>query len=177
MSAEFWDTDALLNQVRQAQLEAAQKAFDEAKAVASSELSQTIEEDLRMIYAMSVASWYRAFTPSMYGRTHQLYYLLEVENNSGEGLIDVGWEISDEGLSYKSWGKKSTFKDPWTQIFLVGFHGGWISTKEGLRWPVQSEPIPEMFERSKEELESSYSNRLLDILQRETMARYNKYYG
>lgn len=175
MSADFWDADSLIQKMRKTQLEAAQKAFDEAKSVASSEISKTLEKDLRMIYAMSVASWYRAFTPSMYNRTHQLYRLLDIENNSKDGVIDIGWRISGDSLNYKSWGKGSF--DPWTQIFMVGFHGGWIKTKEGLRWPVQSEPIPEMFERSKEELESSYSNRLLNILQRETMERYNKYYS
>ena len=185
MSGKFWDIDAVLEQSRKAQLEAAQKAFEEAKQVAADEISETISDDLANIYESSVAAWYRAYIPSMYNRTHQLYGLLDIDDHSKEGNIDIRWKISGDGLRYKSWGR-GTF-NPWVQIFLVGFHGGWIKTRtqgsgsvevsDGLRWPVQSTPIPEMFELSKSELEKSYSNRLLAILSRETMDRYNKYYN
>lgn len=189
MSSGIWDTDALLEQMRQAQLEAAQKAFDEAKVVASSELSKTIADDLQMTYEMSVAAWYRSYIPYMYNRTYQLYRLLDIQDDSSGGNINVRWEINGEGLRYRSWGSGSF--DPWTQIFLVGFHGGWIPTRannvgrpvegaaeimDGYRWPVQSTPIPELFEQSKAELESEYSSRLLAILSRETMSRYDRYY-
>lgn len=190
MSQGYWDTDALMAQMHKAQVEAAQKAFEEAKIIASSELARPIAEELQGIYDEAVATWYQSYIPYKYNRTHKLYQVMTVEDLSSAGDINIRYAFSDDALHYPSWGKGSF--DPYTQIFEVGFHGGWIPTSSqnvgehvdgaaeimgGYRWPVQSTPIPELFEDSKKELEAVYSSKFASILARETAAGYNRYFN
>lgn len=189
MPSDFWDTDKLLEQMHKEQLAAAQKAFDDAKAIAANELSKTLAEDIQIIYEASVSTWYQAYIPYEYDRTYRLYQVLSVIDKSTDGNLDVGWSMSDDPLNYMSWGGGSF--NGYLQIFEVGFHGGWIRTGAqnvgehvdgaaeitgGLRWPVQSTPIPELFDGQIDELVSEYSGRLLKILEKETLEGYQRYY-
>lgn len=123
---------------------AAKEVGKEADKYAFDSVVPELEEALKVAYWDATSTWYRAYIPKKYTRTHSFYNMLEIES---PGDMTFGWEYRDQDMFKPSWGGGSY--NVYGAVFDGGAHGGPVYGRR----PVRTASITKLLEKATPEIQ------------------------
>ena len=138
---------------------AAKEVGKEADKYAFNSVLPELEEELQIAYWNAVSTWYRAYIPKEYSRSHSFYDMLEIKKPRE---MTFGWEYKEEDMFKPSWSGRSY--NVYGRVFNGGAHGGPVYG----HLPVRTTSIPKLLEKATPEIQ--------DLIQRKIEMLSQEYF-